>query len=70
MKFQIVESCLVNGQHLEEGTIAELTNAEAAALYQAGRGYPAAEPVEITGDGEGEVLPPADNTPKIGKAKK
>lgn len=43
MKFQIIESCLVNGQHLEEGTVAELTNAEAAALYQAGRGYPVAD---------------------------
>ena len=46
MKFQIVESCLVNGQHLEEGTVAELTNAEAAALYQAGRGYPVADAPE------------------------
>ncbi len=33
----------MKGQHLSAGTVADVTDVEAAALYQAGRGYPAAD---------------------------
>lgn len=41
MKFQITESCLIRGIHAQAGEIVEVTDAQAAALYQAGRGFPA-----------------------------
>ena len=56
MKFLIVESCLLRGEHLEAGTVADLSAADAFALNQAGRGYtvpedygtPAPEPEKPT----------------------
>ena len=39
MKFLITESCLLRGEHLEAGTVADLSAADAFTLNQAGRGY-------------------------------
>ena len=43
MKFLIVESCLLRGEHLEAGTVLSLEARDAAAMHQAGRGYPVPE---------------------------
>lgn len=43
MKFQITESCLIRGTHAQAGEIVDITDVQAAALYQAGRGFPIVE---------------------------
>ena len=64
MKFLIVESCLLRGDHLEAGTVADLSAADAFTLNQAGRGYGVPDdyrsPAEIKAEAEAKAAAEAE----------